>query len=382
MSVRPEPSSHAKAPLPLPKASDSAISRRVLLQSAALLAGTGLGACATSRDPGSGVGVAPQRFRIGVGSCIDQRQPQPIWDAVRAASLDFFIFGGDNVYASDAPFSRDKLRAAYDAQERWAGFRAVRDSLPHLAVWDDHDYGLNDGGAGWAHAQAAKEEFLRFWRLSADDPRRSREGLYHAQFLQAGERRIQVIGLDTRWFRSPLRPTDRRDAPGRERYLPDPNPSKTMLGPVQWSWLEQRLALHADAHVLVSSIQCVVEGHGWERWGNLPLERDRLYRTVRESGARSVVIVSGDRHIGGVYRHEGSDVPYRLWEMTSSGITHPWAGASEDGPNRVGALVTVRHFGVLEFDFAASTLQLSLRGEDGAALQSHRVRLSDMSGIS
>lgn len=378
MSLKSWPPGAGMAPRRPCTASERGVSRRALLQSAALLPVAGLAGCVAPQGRASAPLSASARLRIGVASCADQRQPQPIWEAVRAASLDFFIFGGDNVYASEQPFSRERLRAAYEAQSQQAGFGALRDNVPHLAVWDDHDYGLNDGGAGWVHAQAAKDEFLRFWRVPANDPRRHRQGLYHAQWLQAGDRRVQIIGLDTRSFRSPLKPTDRRDAPGRERYVPDPDPNKTLLGPEQWSWLQDCLSQPADAHVLVSSIQCVVDGHGWECWGNLPSERERLYRTLRESGARSVVVVSGDRHIGAFYREQRRDLAYPLWEMTSSGITHPWAKASEAGPNRVGPLVTVRHFGLLDFDFDAGTLLLSLCAEDGAALRSHRLHLSTM----
>lgn len=375
-------------------------SRRQFNAAAAAALAAGLGGCAASKPvapPGQpsrsatsesmvgsrasgGAGASsPQtsRLRLAIGSCADQRQPQPIWDTVRAARPDLVIFGGDNVYASEQPFRIEALRTAYDMLEAKPDFRALRDGVPHFPIWDDHDYGLNDGGAGWPHAQAAKDEFLRFWRVPADDPRRHREGLYHAQMLTVGTRRVQVIGLDARWFRSPLKRTDRRDAPGRERYVPDADPTKTLLGPVQWRWLEERLATPAEVHVIVSGVQCVVEGHGWECWGNLPLELARLYRTIRQTGAHNVVILSGDRHIGAVYRHDGPEAGYPIWEMTSSGITHAWADAREAGPNRVGPLVTVRHFGLLDVDFAANRLTLSLRGEDGAALQTQAFNLTN-----
>ena len=123
------------------------------------------------------------RLRVGVASCADQRQPQPIWDAVLAEQPDFFVFAGDNVYASEQPFDVATLRAAYEALAAKPNFAHVRRTIPHLAVWDDHDYGVNDGGAAFPHKQASKDEFLRFWQRAADDPRRTRDGLYHAQML-------------------------------------------------------------------------------------------------------------------------------------------------------------------------------------------------------
>jgi alkaline phosphatase D len=332
-----------------------------------------LGACAVAPNQPGG-----NSLRIGVASCADQDKPQPIWDAALQERCGFFVFAGDNVYASESPFEIAKLRKAYADLAAKDNFQRLRNTTPHLAVWDDHDYGVNDGGAEFAHKQASKDEFLRFWNLRADDPRRTREGLYHAQVIEQGGRRVQVIGLDTRWFRSPLKATDQRSAPGKERYLPDPDPSKTMLGDAQWRWLEQQLRERADVRVIVSSVQCVVEGHGFERWGNLPAERERLYRSIRDTGARGVVVVSGDRHIGGLYREANATLPYPLHEMTSSGVTHPWATAKEAGPNRIGPLVTVQHYGVVDIDFAARQLVLSLRGIDNRALHSQAITFDEL----
>lgn len=332
-----------------------------------------LGACVVApHQPGA------SSLRIGVASCADQTKPQPIWDAALQERCGYFVFAGDNVYASETPFDSGKLRKAYADLAAKANLQTLRNTTPHLAVWDDHDYGANDGGVEFAHKQASKDEFLRFWRASADDPRRSRDGLYHAQTIEHGGHRVQVIGLDTRWFRSPLKATDQRGAPGRQRYLPDDDPAKTMLGQAQWRWLEARLRERADLRVIVSSVQCVVEGHGWERWGNLPAERARLYRLIRDTQARGVIIVSGDRHIGGLYREANATLPYPLHEMTSSGVTHPWATAAEDGPNRIGPLVTVPHYGVIDIDFAARRLTLSLRGIDNRALHLHAITFEEL----
>ena len=185
-----------------------------------------LGACAVApNQPGS------SSLRIGVASCADQDKPQPIWDAALQQRCGFFVFAGDNVYASEPAFELTKLRKA----------------------------------------------------------------------------------------------------------------------------------------------QCVVEGHGWERWGNLPAERERLYRMIRDTQARGVVIVSGDRHIGGLYKESNATLPYALHEMTSSGVTHPWASAKENGPNRIDPLITVQHYGVIDIDFGARQLTLSLRGVDNRTLHSHAI---------
>jgi alkaline phosphatase D len=113
---------------------------------------------------------------------------------------------------------------------------------------------------------------------------------------------VQVILLDTRTFRSPLRPTDERHAPGKENYVPDASPDKTMLGAAQWRWLEEVLEEPADLRLIGSSIQVAADGHGYERWGNLPGERDRLYELLAQASSTPTAIISGDRHFAAFYK--------------------------------------------------------------------------------
>ncbi|MBM3538437.1 MAG: alkaline phosphatase family protein [Alphaproteobacteria bacterium] len=315
--------------------------------------------------------------RLAFGSCADQDTPQPIWDAVLAYKPEVFLFAGDNVYGDVTSPDLMELRAAYAKARTLEGFSRLRRQVRHLAIWDDHDYGLNDGGAEFAHKQRAKELFLEFWNVAPDDPRRAREGLYMSTMLGPPGQRIQVILLDTRYFRSPLKPTDRRGAAGRERYLPDADPTKTMLGAAQWQWLAGQLREPAELRLIVSSIQVVVEGHGWERWGNLPLERQRLYDLIAETRAAGVVFLSGDRHLAALYR-ESTGVPYPLTEITSSGLTRYYATSREAGPNRLGAVYGLPNFGTIDVDWWEGTVGLAVRDEAGHVRRQATLRLDEL----
>jgi alkaline phosphatase D len=306
------------------------VRRRRLIAASALA----LGGCAGSAPSGllqnapAGLDASLPLRRIAFGSCADQKLPQPIWETVLADKPDLMIFGGDNIYASDTPFSLDALQKAYVTAGAMPSLQRLRASVPHFAIWDDHDYGVNDGGAEFAHKQDTKQAFLEHWKVPAGDRRRSRDGIYDSQMYGPPGQRVQVIGLDARWFRSPLKITDQRGKPGKERYVPDADPAKTMLGDAQWRWLGEQLRQPADLRLIVSGIQVIVEGHGWERWGNFPLERQRLLDLIKNTRASGVVFLSGDRHVGALYR-ETSATPYPLYEITSSGITHPWKDARE-----------------------------------------------------
>src|SRR5436190_6826143 len=85
----------------------------------------------------------PPLSRIAFGSCADQAKPQPIWDAILAYRPDLFIFAGDNVYGDFNTADATNLKRAYALTEDIAGYGRLRDSVVHLAIWDDHDYGVN-----------------------------------------------------------------------------------------------------------------------------------------------------------------------------------------------------------------------------------------------
>jgi alkaline phosphatase D len=315
--------------------------------------------------------------RIAFGSCADQAAPQPIWDAILAYRPELFIFMGDNVYGDFRTADASHLRQAYATAEGIAGYAKLRQDVAHLTVWDDHDYGSNDGGGDFPHKAVSKELFLDFWKVPAGDVRRTREGIYDSHVIGPAGRRVQVILLDMRWFRSPLRITDQRGAPGKERYLPDDNPAKTMLGATQWAWLAQELRKPAEIRLLVSSIQVLAEGHGWERWGNFPLERQKLFDTIRDSGAKGVVLLSGDRHIGALYRETPAGL-YPLYETTSSGLNKAFRGAKEPGPNRLGALYALPNFGVVEIDWTGRKLLTALHDESGSVQRSVNITFDEL----
>ena len=325
--------------------------------------------------PSAPLDLSKTLTRIVFASCAQQNGDQSLWNRVAAEGQDLTLFIGDNVYGdvrSGDP-AQPELKAAYMRLARSEPFAAVRRAAPMITVWDDHDYGLNDAGADYAFRADSQALFNYVWDVPADDPRRARPGIYNAwTFGDDTGRRVQLIMLDTRYFRSPLKDSDERGAPGKERYLPDDDPEKTMLGEDQWHWLAQTLTEPADLRILVSSIQVLAEGHGWEAWRTLPRERERLYAAIRDAGADNVVILSGDRHSGGVYRRDDL-VGFPLTEITSSSVNLPssrWRAERnetyvEPGPYRLGGMVYDANYGILDIDWDASLVRAVVRGAEG-----------------
>ncbi|MFN0024548.1 MAG: alkaline phosphatase D family protein [Parvularculaceae bacterium] len=366
-----------------------------------------LTACATPHQSETQIAVAPEApsgairarpmlsapldpsktlSRIVFASCAQQNEDQSMWDRIAAEKGDLLLYIGDNAYgdvrSNDAALP--ELKAAYMRLADSAPFARARAASPMLTVWDDHDYGLNDAGGDYRHKEQSEKLFEYVWNIGADDERSARPGVYGSWIAGEAGKRVQVIMLDTRFFRSPLKPTDEQGARGRERWLPDADPAKTMLGKAQWAWLAEELKKPAEMRLLVSSIQVMSEGHGWEAWREFPLEREKLYDVIDASGAKNVMILSGDRHSAAFYERRDV-IGYPLFEATASSINLPaakWRAESgetwvEPDPNRTGAMIYDANYGVIDIDWAANTARFSIRGAGGETYLSATRALGD-----
>lgn len=252
---------------------------------------------------------------LGFGSCVHQDRPAPIWDAINAAHCNAFVLLGDNIYADTS--DQAVFRRKYAMLAAMPGFATLRQSTPLFAVWDDHDYGTNDGGAGFPAAALAQREFCDFFQVPQDSPRRTTPGVYECVTLGPQGKRVQLILLDTRMFRSPLK----KDPDSPKVNIPNTDPDATVLGAAQWAWFERRLREPAEIRVILSSIQVVATEHGSEKWENFPKERARLLDLLRRTRATGVIVISGDRHLAELSALPPAEgMPYPLYDLTTSGL--------------------------------------------------------------
>ena len=196
--------------------------------------------------------------RIAFGSCADQSRAQPIWNVIAKAKPDLFLFIGDNVYADTDDMN--VMSARYAELGAKPEFAAFRSKVPVLATWDDHDYGINDGGVEYSKKEESKKIMLDFFGEPADSERRQRPGIHTSYEFGPDGKRLQIILLDLRWFRSPIHWDEKAGG-----YVPNTDPNATILGAEQWSWLERELQKPADLRLIASSTQLTSGEHHWEK---------------------------------------------------------------------------------------------------------------------
>ncbi len=293
---------------------------------------------------------------IAFGSCNRQDLPQPLWDPIVSENPDLWIWMGDNIYG-DSPVM-DTLSAKYARQNANPGYQKLKASTPIIGIWDDHDYGINDGGKNYAQKKASRDLMFDFLGVPDSAPERAREGAYSSHIFGSGENLVKVILLDARYFRDTLIRADRV-------YLP--NETGVILGETQWTWLENELrSSSAKVNLIISGIQMLPTEHPHEKWANFPKEREKLLNVIAISGAKTPILLSGDRHIAEIMKLEDERFPNGLYEITSSGLTHTWKTIQEE-PNRfiINELIAKLNYGVAKFDWKNSRITFQIKGENG-----------------
>jgi alkaline phosphatase D len=257
-------------------------------------------------------GNAP--FRLAFGSCARHQldAEQTIFQAIRNAEPDVFFWLGDNIYAdsaSDWVFAED-----YRRQRAIASTLPLQRSTPQLAIWDDHDFGLNNSDVTNPAREASLAAFRNYWANPSfglpDCP---------GVFFAYGYGGVDFFMLDGRYYRSPS------DAPD--------GASKQFLGPRQNAWL--RDALRASR----SPFKVLACGSGWssedgpqgDTWAAFLHERNALFDFIRDQKIEGVFMLSGDTHFGEVncipWSERGG---YDLYDFVSSPLAQATGGSFLD----------------------------------------------------
>ena len=105
-------------------------------------------------------------------------QHEYVWNTIAATKPQALFQLGDNVYIDNTDVM-DMHHYCYYRRQSRSEYRALVAGVSVFSIWDDHDYGLNDGGKEYLFKEKSKELFLDFWNIPSNDPRRTRSGLYH-----------------------------------------------------------------------------------------------------------------------------------------------------------------------------------------------------------
>lgn len=313
------------------------------------------------------INLTKKEFVISFGSCNNQNLPNTLWKEILKSNPDIFIWGGDIIYSDT--YDMRFMKKNYEQQKKDSSYQDFIKKVSVIGTWDDHDYGENDGGSSYSKKDSAQSLFLDFFDIDSLDQRRSQKGIYFSKDINLEKKAIKILVLDTRYFRSDLT----IDSTKVKIYIPNKYGIGTILGETQWKWLENELQTSkADFNIILSSIQFLSKEHGFETWGNMPHEVDKMTKIISISKAKGVIFLSGDRHIGEISKDTVSNSEYPIIDITSSGITHSYTDfQGEPNDYRIGNVVADKNFGILHFNLENNTVLMEIRGEKNILYESY-----------
>ena len=338
---------------------------RAIILAYSLFASTASTAGAAVTQPQSG---GRAFTRIAFGSCAFQWEKQPVLRAVVASRPDVYLSLGDAIYGDydgekSYPVTAESLQREWKVLADNPDWKYLSSRVPIMATWDNHDYGHYGAGEEFPLKEASAQIFLDFFGEPDGSERRRRAGVYSSGIFGPEGKKVQIILLDTRTFKSPPVLAQRPEGSGGSlgKFAPNVDPEVTLLGSSQWQWLERELQRPAQVRLIASSGQIVADEKGMDEWGNYPLERERLLQFVAVADGKSVLL-SGNVHFSEVSATTVDSVG--IIDFSSSGLTHV-NKVYPQAPNRyrvAGPFVDI-NFGLVEISWA-ETPEIVLKAVD------------------
>jgi alkaline phosphatase D len=320
-------------------------------------------------------------FTFLTGSCAYFNQPQydrpgkpygldsSIFETMAKEKAAFMLWLGDNWYTREVDYSSKWglwYRAMHDRSQPI--LKDFWKAMPHLAIWDDHDFGPNDYGKSYLLKNTSRDVFNAMWMNPTSGE--SNEGIY-TRYTYSD---VDFFMLDDRWWRS----FDR---------LPDsvngkPNDEKRMYGKRQMEWLKNDLRYSKtnpfiSFRIIATGSQVINPGSPFDKLLDFPVEYNELINFIRDEKIDGVVFLSGDRHHSEVIKvqHEGL---YPLYDITCSPLTsgtHPFGGKEANNPWRVIGVDKLQNFGRLSISGPRSNrvLKVEFAGLKGEKLAEWQV---------
>lgn len=276
-----------------------------------------------------------QSLRIAIASCMDDASlgESQIWSELNALKPQLIWMIGDNVYGD---WQNGRPLGAPSPDVLWQRFVETREKLsifrefaltPIFAIWDDHDYGINDGDQTNPSRIKALEIFQALFGRPKNNAQVSK-GFGAGYSVEVNDHRF--IFLDGRSFRSPnQRPPICKKVPDHfackkpSRLTRGPDADITHLGRDQNEWLFDQLRQAKSSNQLawlIKGDQFFGGYHPFESFeGSHPKDFAAFLKRLKASNYRPL-FVSGDRHISEVMQLPSTFIGQTSFELTSSPI--------------------------------------------------------------
>ena len=303
-----------------------------------------------------GLDTTKSSVKLAFISCMDSRNPiqSDMWAGVISQRPDLMIFSGDCVYADGEgiPTTIEAIWQRYIETRLQLDIFQAQELIPTLAVWDDHDFGMDDANRTFH----LKDEVLPLFKgfFGSADTAELKNGPAVSSYLKAFGQRFVIF--DSRYYRDPIGSQSPREA--------------KQWGDNQTKWFYSKLDSHSTEPVwFINGSQF----YGGYRSQFESVEREaptelKALQSKAQSLNAPAVLVSGDVHYSEIMELEETLLGCRSLEITSSSI-HSYEEPDTMGSNRR------RLFSTSKFNYVIARVQagpselnldLIIYGENGS----------------
>jgi alkaline phosphatase D len=266
-----------------------------------------------------------KNFNYIVASCMYDKYSKiqkNMWNGVSQMHPEALFLIGDNAYLDTKKDRSEKITAGHI----WSRFMDHRINLdlyyyknliPVFALWDDHDYGLNNGNKNFELKAEATQLFKSFFPYYNIKEAQAGHGVGYKLTLA----KSNYYFLDARSFRDDQDKNTKKNG--------------THFGNAQEKWLYKHLNRDNSHSFLIKGDQFFGGYHPYESYQlHHPYSFEKFLKMVGKLKS-PVFFVSGDRHLTEIMEINKPDFAYTTYEMTSSGIhSSVYGGSYVQYPNK------------------------------------------------
>lgn len=278
------------------------------------------------------VDLQKKNARIGLMSCMNDLMPakNQTWPQAEAADLDYLFFLGDNVYG-DLPLihSPKFLWWRYVMSRQNIPYYRWKNLKPVLAIWDDHDFGLDNAGGNYRYKKHNLEIFKGFFAQLPEEGILE-EGPGNSSFFQAFDHSFAF--LDNRFYRG----------------LRNGHGDVGFLGTEQLDWLNEKVSEAGHPTWLLQGSPVFGRGEkGSSYQANAPAEMETYFKSIRSWNV-PVSFAAGDLHYSEISEVHKRFLGMAAHEVVSSCMHSKVKDRTYDNPNRHLAGTLKENFVILE----------------------------------
>ena len=248
--------------------------------------------------------LSQREFVFAVASCMDDKwKNQHIWKELLSFEPDMIFLIGDVVYADKyiSEISFENLSSRYLETVKTLPLYKTSKLIPVLAIWDDHDYGMNNGHGNFKYKQKMTRLFRDFFPLPEK----------HSHLSKG-----PGISFTLRTKKQNFIFTD-----GRSFQTPPQSDTPSLWGKKQENWILKNLSNNPSW--IISGTQILGRHHSFESFEtgfpeNFKMMMNRIMKT-----SSPAFFLSGDRHLSELLKIDSKEetwAEYNTYELTTSPI--------------------------------------------------------------